>query len=326
VLAAAATRTRSIRLGVGITNPYVRHPAMTAVSMMTVHELSGGRAVLGLGVRWQPGARPLGITPVHPLATVRTDCAPSARMVRGERNDGYSPPATAMTAPDLPMYIGSRGPLINRLASRAADGAFVAGLPVSQLAEVVGWARSVRDISIALYVNVAFDAEDVERARPQMVWALVNSSEATLALTGQPRAAFQVATDALAGGRSRACSSSDDRRRAATRPRVGRPTQIATGPGAPRTRPASREYRHLAPAARHTPRLEAAATTFAALRREAGRLRRGLVFEPPARELRWSPRSFPFVIAGTTETYVRAQRRVGFQFAPPGIPPVPPAW
>jgi len=268
VLAAAATRTRSIRLGVGITNPYVRHPAITAVSMMTVHELSGGRAVLGLGVGGNLALGPLGITPVHPLATVRTALRTIRAVVRGERNDGYSPPATAMTAPDLPLFIGSRGPLINRLASRAADGAFVAGLPVSQLAEVVGWARSVRDISIALYVNAAFDAEDVERARPQMVWALVNSSEATLALTGQPRAAFQAATDALQAGDlepARRLMTDDMLRHVLV---WGAPTQIGAH--------LARLVRDLRPASigisllqRDIPRaLEAAATTFAALRRE----------------------------------------------------------
>ena len=268
VLAAAATRTRSIRLGVGITNPYVRHPAMTAVSMMTVHELSGGRAVLGLGVGGNLALGPLGITPVHPLATVRTALRTIRAVVRGERNDGYSPPATAMTAPDLPLYIGSRGPLINRLASRAADGAFVAGLPVSQLAEVAGWARSVRDISIALYVNAAFDAEDVERARPQMVWALVNSPEATLALTGQSRAAFQAATDALQAG------DLEPARRLMTDDMLqhvlvwGAPTQIGAH--------LARLVRDLRPASigisllqNDIPRaLEAAATTFAALRSE----------------------------------------------------------
>jgi len=268
VLAAAATRTRSIRLGVGITNPYVRHPAMTAVSMMTVHELSGGRAVLGLGVGGNLALGPLGITPVHPLATVRTALRTIRAVVRGERNDGYSPPATAMTAPDLPLYIGSRGPLINRLASRAADGAFVAGLPVSQLAEVAGWARSVRDISIALYVNAAFDAEDVERARPQMVWALVNSPEATLALTGQSRAAFQAATDALQAG------DLEPARRLMTDDMLqhvlvwGAPTQIGAH--------LARLVRDLRPASigisllqSDIPRaLEAAATTFAALRSE----------------------------------------------------------
>src|ERR671933_1648722 len=105
-----------------------------------------------------------------------------------------------MTAPALPLYIGSRGPRINRLASRAADGAFVAGLPISQVPHVIGWARSVRDIPVALYVSVAFDPDEVERARPQMVWALVNSSDATVALTGRPRSAFRATAQTLHTG------------------------------------------------------------------------------------------------------------------------------
>jgi 5,10-methylenetetrahydromethanopterin reductase len=200
VLAAAALRTRSIRLAVGITNPYARHPAATAISMMTVHELSGGRAMLGLGVGGSLALGPLGITPAHPLATVRRAMRTLRAVCRGETDADYAPPASAMTAPDLPLFIGSRSPRINRLASAAADGAFVAGLPVSQLSEVVGWARSVRDIPIALYVSTAFEPEDVERARLQMVWALVNSSDATIALTGQPRAAFEAATASLQRG------------------------------------------------------------------------------------------------------------------------------
>src|SRR5712692_10239438 len=72
VLAAAAIRTRRIRLAVGITNPYVRHPAATAVSMMTVHELSQGRAILGLGVGGNLALGPLGLSPTHPLATMTT--------------------------------------------------------------------------------------------------------------------------------------------------------------------------------------------------------------------------------------------------------------
>jgi 5,10-methylenetetrahydromethanopterin reductase len=200
VLAAAATQTRSIRLAVGITNPYVRHPAATAVSMMTIQELSQGRAILGLGVGGSLALGPLGITPIHPLATLRRALQTIRAVLRGEPGEGYVPPATALTSPNLPVYVGSRGPLINRLASRLADGAFVAGLPVSQVAEVVGWARSSRQIAIALYISAAFEAEDVERARPQMVWALVNSSDATVALTGHPRQSFFKATQALQTG------------------------------------------------------------------------------------------------------------------------------
>jgi 5,10-methylenetetrahydromethanopterin reductase len=200
VLAGAAMRTRSIRLAVGITNPYARHPAATAISMMTVHELSGGRAILGLGVGGNLALGPLGIAPVHPLATVRRALHTMRAVCQGERNDSYTPPATAMTSPDLPLYVGSRGPRINRLASAVADGAFVAGLPLSQIPEVVGWARSVRAIPISLYVSAAFRGEDVERARPQMVWGLVNSSDATIALTGRERSAFVAATEALQAG------------------------------------------------------------------------------------------------------------------------------
>ena len=80
VLAAAALRTSTIRLAVGITNPYVRHPAAIAVSMMTVHELSGGRAILGLGVGGSLALSPLGIAPVTrwpPCVRRWPPCAPS---------------------------------------------------------------------------------------------------------------------------------------------------------------------------------------------------------------------------------------------------------
>jgi 5,10-methylenetetrahydromethanopterin reductase len=211
VLAAAATRTSRIRLAVGITNPYVRHPATTAVAMMTVHELSAGRAILGLGVGGNLALSPLGISADRPLETMRHALATMRAVSRGERGDGYVPPVGAMTAPDLPLFVGSRSPRINRLASAMADGAFVAGLPLSQVPQVVGWARSIRDIPIALYISAAFEPEDVERARPQMVWALVNSSDATVALTGHPRSAFQAATEALhAGDPGPACTLMTD--------------------------------------------------------------------------------------------------------------------
>jgi 5,10-methylenetetrahydromethanopterin reductase len=127
VLAAAATHTRTIRLAVGITNPYVRHPAATAVTMMTVHELSQGRAILGLGVGGNLALGPLSLLAMHPLATMTRAVKTIRAVIGGEARDGYSPPAAAMTAPDLPLFIGSRSPRINRMASALANGAFVAG-------------------------------------------------------------------------------------------------------------------------------------------------------------------------------------------------------
>ena len=129
ILAAAAVRTRTIRLGIGITNPYVRHPATTAISMMTIHELASGRAILGLGVGGDLALGPLGILPERPLASVSAALGTIQAVLRGERNDGYVPPAGAFTARDLPIFIGSRSRRLNQLASARADGAFVAGYP-----------------------------------------------------------------------------------------------------------------------------------------------------------------------------------------------------
>lgn len=48
-LALIAKETSTIKLGPGVTNPYVRHPAITASAIATLDEISDGRAVLGMG-------------------------------------------------------------------------------------------------------------------------------------------------------------------------------------------------------------------------------------------------------------------------------------
>jgi 5,10-methylenetetrahydromethanopterin reductase len=44
-----AVKTNRILLSTGVTNPLTRHPAVTAASIAAVQEMSGGRAVLGIG-------------------------------------------------------------------------------------------------------------------------------------------------------------------------------------------------------------------------------------------------------------------------------------
>ena len=48
-LALAATQTESMRLGTGVSNLITRHPTVTANGIAAIAELSGGRALLGLG-------------------------------------------------------------------------------------------------------------------------------------------------------------------------------------------------------------------------------------------------------------------------------------
>lgn len=64
VLAAAAGRTERILLATGVTNPVTRHPAVLAGAIATLDELSGGRALLGIGVG-ESAVRTLGLAPAR---------------------------------------------------------------------------------------------------------------------------------------------------------------------------------------------------------------------------------------------------------------------
>src|SRR4051812_32717576 len=61
-LALAAKETERVGLGTGVANPATRHPAVTAAAIASVHEASGGRAVLGIG-RGDSSLAHLGLAP-----------------------------------------------------------------------------------------------------------------------------------------------------------------------------------------------------------------------------------------------------------------------
>lgn len=64
-LAMAAHATTRLKLGTGVTNPFTRHPAVTASAIATVQAESGGRAVLGIG-RGDSALAHLGLAPASP--------------------------------------------------------------------------------------------------------------------------------------------------------------------------------------------------------------------------------------------------------------------
>ena len=47
--AAIASQTTKLRVGIGVVNPYTRHPVLTAMEFGALEEISGGRTMLGLG-------------------------------------------------------------------------------------------------------------------------------------------------------------------------------------------------------------------------------------------------------------------------------------
>lgn len=120
-LALAAARTRRIRLATGVTNPITRHPAVVASSFATLDELSGGRAILGLGVG-ESAVHTLGLRPARMKQLEEATWVLRALM-RGETAT-YEGKEIKLTwaKRNVPIYFASSGPKSLQLAGRVADG------------------------------------------------------------------------------------------------------------------------------------------------------------------------------------------------------------
>jgi 5,10-methylenetetrahydromethanopterin reductase len=105
-----AGATSRITLAPGVTNPLTRHSSVTANAMLTVHRLSGGRTVLGIGVGYS-AVRAVGMKP----ATLRTLDEYIAELRRIFAAQGAS----------IPIYIAASGPKALLAAGRHGDGAMV---------------------------------------------------------------------------------------------------------------------------------------------------------------------------------------------------------
>lgn len=156
ILAAAARETSRITLAVGITSPVLRHPGAVMSTAMTIDELSGGRFVLGWGVGGHESLGPFGLSSQQPVAAVRNALTIGRAVMSGTSIVGYTPPSHAAPPRTIRQFVGARGPQLNRLASRLADGAFLSGLTTSEIPRVVADARCHRHIDIALYQSVRF--------------------------------------------------------------------------------------------------------------------------------------------------------------------------
>lgn len=125
-----AEHTTRIGLGTGVTNPYSRHPAVTAKMIAMLDTYSRGRATLGIGQgdRWQFDQ--LGIAHDKPLATLR-EAVQVVRYFLSGRDDGFSGEVFSVQPgvgfkwkgyrEDMPIFVGSRSPGGMAVAGEVAD-------------------------------------------------------------------------------------------------------------------------------------------------------------------------------------------------------------
>lgn len=127
---AAATATERIAVGLGVVNPYTRHPALLAMETAALAGIAHGRTILGLGSsnrRWIE--EQMGIPFRTPLAAVRESVEVVRRLLGGERLTfrgrcfTLQDVALEWTPTDpVPVVLGVKGPKALRLAGEVADG------------------------------------------------------------------------------------------------------------------------------------------------------------------------------------------------------------
>ena len=167
-----AAATRDIKLGLGVANPYTRHPALLAMASATLDRISGGRFLLGLGRSDRSVIQNrMGISYSSPLSTLEGTVNTLRDLLSGERV-GNARLAISPAQDKLPIYLAAIGPKALRLAGTIADGVLLnaytptayvryAVKEVRQAAEEAGRDPRSVDIACMLTVRLTDDADGI---------------------------------------------------------------------------------------------------------------------------------------------------------------------
>lgn len=190
-MAWAAAATERLQLGTCVTDPYSRHPALTAMALATVDEMSNGRAILGIGAG-ASGFAALGIERTRPAVALREAIQVIRALWRGERVDFQGEVMQFRggkldfpARPDIPIVVAGRGPRILEVGGEVADGVIIgtfaseAGIRYAQERIRRGAARAGRDVGQIdttswIYVSISDDRaaarELVKRGIAVAIW------------------------------------------------------------------------------------------------------------------------------------------------------------
>ena len=133
---ACAAATSRIGIGIGVFNPYNRHPTLIAMEIGALDELARGRARLGIGSGIAAATERMGLSADRPLAAVRDAITIVRAMLKGEEVTytgkvfsahgaklEYQPPR-----PDMPLLMAARGEQALALCGAIADGLMISNM------------------------------------------------------------------------------------------------------------------------------------------------------------------------------------------------------
>jgi probable F420-dependent oxidoreductase len=126
LLALAADRTSKLKLGHFVTNPGTREPTVLASAYATLHDISEGRMVMGIG-RGDSARRVIGLQPVK-VAEFERDLKMIKDFMNGRAvqwNGKELELTWARPEPPIPMYVAGYGPKALGVAGRVSDGVII---------------------------------------------------------------------------------------------------------------------------------------------------------------------------------------------------------
>ncbi len=168
--------------GVAVIPVLIRHPMALAMAAGTLAEQTGGKYILGLGTGSLPRYERAFGMPHYPSLGLMRDYILTVKSLLAARTVEHRGPAITMhgvrheikpTPPSVPIYVGALGPRMLRLSGEIADGVVLNWCSE----ERVAWAReriaegaaaagrSPSEITVAAYVRISVDDEDVGAAR-----------------------------------------------------------------------------------------------------------------------------------------------------------------
>ncbi|MDD4569216.1 MAG: LLM class flavin-dependent oxidoreductase [Tepidanaerobacteraceae bacterium] len=179
---ACALNTSSIKIGIGVINPYTRHPALTSMEVGALDVASKGRTILGIGAsnkRWMqeqagiPFKKPLAamkesVEIIRGLLAGETVCKKGEYFDTGEIKLEFKP-----YRPQIPIYLGVKGPKALKMAAEIGDGVLMSIMTSAPYVKyvreeirkaVLSVGRSEKDIKLAAYLAISI-SENREKAR-----------------------------------------------------------------------------------------------------------------------------------------------------------------
>lgn len=222
-----AKQTGSVLLGTCVTNPYTRHPAITATAFATLDEVSNGRMVIGIGIGSKRNLlEPLGIVRENAGQTCRETVKVMREVLSGDKASflgqyfklrdaelGFRPKRV------VPIYLAGRGRRTLAVAGEIADGVIFSSLTTPEAIKYAmdaingGANASGRDPSTldkALFTRVSLSkdrATAIEAIRPHVPYRIWDDSYETIHQLGYDKNIARRIKSAYDGGDAAQASS-----------------------------------------------------------------------------------------------------------------------